>query len=353
MKHLELFAGIGGFRRALDLIQCDTGIPMECVGYSEIDERAKQSYKAIFDIKSEVDMGDIVAYNSNPLNIESLPDFELLTGGFPCQSFSMMGKQKGFEDARGTMFFELLKILEIKRPKYILLENVKNLFTHDKKRTFSVIKDCLERLGYNVYYDIFNTHDFHLAQIRNRVLIFGSLESTELKFNSKTISKYFSTIIDECSVLKQENVIDVLYSNVPEKYFLSDRIKPTILSNGSGNFKSNSEINQIVARPLTASMHKMHRACQDNYYSQDFIDSKGNVNVAKTMSKEELCRQKIRKLTPQEAFMLQGFSCELCEKALLSGVSDGALYHQAGNAVSVNVIYAIIRYLIINNLIQK
>ncbi len=354
MKHLELFAGIGGFRQALNLVQKDAGVPMECVGYSEIDKKAKQTYKAVYKPSAdELDMGDIVSFNQEERNIKSLPDFDILTGGFPCQSFSMMGKQLGFEDTRGTLFFEILQILKVKKPQYILLENVKNLFTHDKGRTFQVIRAALEELGYHVYYDIFNTNNFHLAQIRNRVIIFGSRKKpVNLTFDSKTIAEYFSTIIDQCSVYKQNNVLDVLYKKVPEKYFLSDRIKPTILSDGSGNFRSNSEINRIQARPLTASMHKMHRACQDNYYSQDFIDTCGKKNIALTMTKEELCKEPIRKLLPQEAFMLQGFPAQFAEEAMKAGVADGALYHQAGNAVSVNVIYAIFRYLIDNKYIK-
>ena len=140
-------------------------------------------------------------------------------------------------------------------------------------------------------------------------------------------------------------VVEFLQRNVPDKYFLSERIKPTILSNGSANFKANSEINQEIARTLTASMHKMHRACQDNYYSIDYIKSKGKINPAKYLSKEELARLPIRKLTPQEAFSLQGFPPEFATKASDAGVSDGALYKQAGNAVSINTIYAVVHYL--------
>jgi DNA (cytosine-5)-methyltransferase 1 len=356
MKHLELFAGIGGFRRALDLIQTDMNVTMECVGYSEIDEKAKKTYCANFHLSpTEVDMGDIVAFNSDKDNIRKLPDFDLLTGGFPCQSFSMMGKQAGFEDQdRGQMFFRILEILEIKRPKYILLENVKNLYSHDKGNTFKVIKSELEKLEYKVYSDIFNTNDFHLAQIRNRVYIFGTTEKDKtFDFNAKIIAKHFDTVYKQRSVEKQSSVIDVLQVDVDTKYYLSDRIKPTILSDGSGKFKSKSDINRSPARPLTATMHKMHRACQDNYYSTNFIKTHGKENPAETLSKEDLCKLPIRKLTPQEAMMLQGFPPQWSLNAQLVGLSDGALYKQAGNAVSVNVPYAIISYCISNNIIEE
>ena len=134
-----------------------------------------------------------------------------------------------------------------------------------------------------------------------------------------------------------------------QKYFLSERIKPTILSDGSGGFLSRSDINQMIARTLTASMHKMHRACQDNYYSQDFIDTNGAVNPVRNMTKEQLAQIPIRKITPEEAFMLQGFPPEFATNARNAGVSDGALYKQAGNAVSVNTIYAVVYFLIHNH----
>ena len=136
------------------------------------------------------------------------------------------------------------------------------------------------------------------------------------------------------------------------KYFLSEKIKPTLLSDGSAGFKSKSDINQVIARPLTATMHKMHRACQDNYYSQDFIESKGRINPVKTMTKNELAKLPIRKLTPEEAFLLQGFPANFAKKGRQNGVADGALYKQAGNAVSVNTIYAILFFLLKNKFME-
>lgn len=357
MKHLELFAGIGGFRRALDLLSEDQIMDFKCVGFSEIDSNATKTYKAIYDISDEeVEMGDIVEFTSNPNNIKSLPHFDLLTGGFPCQTFSMMGKQAGFNEDRGQMFFRILDIVKEVKPKYLLLENVKNLYTHDKGNTFKRIRLELEALGYNVAWGIFNTADYNLPQTRNRVLIFASLgafpNGFAEQFTPENVKELFNKDIQRCSVYKYETTLDVLDKEVPEKYFLSERIKPTILADGSANFKSNSEINLCIARPLTASMHKMHRACQDNYYSQDFIESDGQENPVTTCSKEELALRKIRRLTPEEAFALQGFPKEFATEARAAGVSDGALYKQAGNAVSVNTIYAVMYYLIKNKAIK-
>ena len=357
MNHLELFAGIGGFRRALDLLSEDQIIDFKCVGFSEIDPSATKTYKTIYKISDdEVEMGDIVEFTSKLENIKSLPHFDLLTGGFPCQTFSMMGKQAGFNEDRGQMFFRILDIVKEIMPKYLLLENVKNLYSHDKGNTFKRIRHELETLGYNVAWGIFNTSDYYLPQTRNRVLIFASLEAFPEgfieNFTPENVKALFLKNIHKCSVYKYENTLDILDKAVPEKYFLSERIKPTILADGSANFKSNSEINLRIARPLTASMHKMHRACQDNYYSQDFIESNGKVNPVATCSKNELATRRIRRITPEEAFALQGFPKDFATKARAAGVSDGALYKQAGNAVSVNTIYAIMFYLIKNKAIK-
>lgn len=350
MRHIELFAGIGGFRKAMELIQNDFGFPFECIAFSEIDANASKTYKANYNVSNEIEMGDIVSFNSDMSRYEHI-DFDLLTGGFPCQAFSMMGKQKGFEDDRGTMFFQIEKILDLKRPRFVILENVKNLISHDKGKTFKEIKCRLEGLGYNVYYDVFNTADFKLAQKRSRVIIFATTENLgeEFSFSCEDVKSVFNNRLGTfCSLLKQETVLDVLSKHVLPKYYLSERIKPTLLADGSKNFVSKSEINQLIARPLTATMHKMHRACQDNYYSDGFINSSDPVQyLTKIFTKEELAAQSIRKLTPYEAFALQGFEEIFVDNAKNAKVSDGALYKQAGNAVSVNVIYAVLYYLFI------
>lgn len=358
MNHIELFAGIGGFRQAMNLIEKDFGIPFKCIGFSEIDAKAKQTYKAVYSPKSsELDMGDIVAFNEEHDGTYLSMEIDLLTGGFPCQAFSMMGKQEGFNDDRGLMFFQIRHILQKKKEQgkpipFVLLENVKNLLSHDKGRTFKVITSELEKLGYKVYADVFNAADFKQAQTRNRVLIFATtLEIPSFTFSKKDVKNVFDLDYSEqWSIFNQPNVLSVLDKSVDDKYYLSERIKPTILSDGSGNFKAKSEINQLIARTLTASMHKMHRACQDNYYSDGFIKAKNPLKyLQRTFSKEELCKQRIRKLTPEEAFNLQGFPKQFASKARKAGVPNGALLKQAGNAVSVNMIYAVLYYLFIHN----
>lgn len=353
MTHLELFSGIGGFRRALDLLTKDKVMRFSSIGYSEIDTNALATYTTNYipNDSKEISMGDIVEFTADDNNIKNLPDFDLLTGGFPCQSFSMMGNQLGFNDEdRGQLFFRIIDILKIKRPRNVLLENVKNLYTHDHGNTFLRILYELQKLGYNVISNIFDTQDFHLPQKRRRVLIFATTnpipKDAEKNFTPENVKALFDKCYKKASILSFDTVLDVLAKEVAPKYYLSENIKPTILADGSANFKSRSDINQIIARTLTASMHKMHRACQDNYYSQNFIDSNGKVNPVLTSTKEELALLPIRKLTPEESFMLQGFPKEFAIKAKAIGISDGALYKQAGNAVSVNTIYAVLYYLI-------
>lgn len=350
MKHLELFAGVGGFRSAMDHIEQDLGIANEIIGYSEIDAKATATYKANYDTTNEIEIGDIVAFIKDKERFLSLPKFDLLTGGFPCQTFSMMGNQAGFNEDRGQMFFRIMDIVHQYQPNFILLENVKNLLNHDGKRTYRRILEELRAEHYIVHEDIFNTNAFGLPQKRNRVIIFARKEEFgEFDFSFNLVRDHFDAIDhNSISVPLYDSVLDILSTEVDDKYYLSERIKPTILSDGSGNFVSNSDIDQMVARPLTASMHKMHRACQDNYYSDTFILSHGEERPSEHMSKNELTNLAIRKLTPQEAFMLQGFPRDFAMNAQKVGVANGSLYKQAGNAVSINTIYAVLHYLVSN-----
>ena len=120
MNHVELFAGVGGFRRALDLISLDMGFPIQTIAYSEIDKNATITYNANYDTANEVAMGDIVKFVKDARAMSSLPHYELLSGGFPCQTFSMMGSQEGFEEERGQMFFRIMDMINARHPRYIL-----------------------------------------------------------------------------------------------------------------------------------------------------------------------------------------------------------------------------------------
>ncbi len=174
------------------------------------------------------------------------------------------------------------------------------------------------------------------------------IKSNEIKFEVDLIKKHFQKVKNR-TINIYENVMDgILDTNeVEDKYYLSEKIKPTILSNGTKNFKSNSKINQMIARPLTATMVKMHRACQDNYYSQEFLDCECQESYLENdFSKDEEATHKIRKLTPWETLKLQGFDKGFFVNSSEAGVSNHQLYKQAGNAVSVNTVYTVLDYLI-------
>ena len=152
IRYFDMFAGIGGFRSGLEAIG-----GFECVGYCEIDKYAKQAYEAMYDTGGELYFDD-----ARKIVLEQLPDFDLLVGGFPCQSFSIAGARKGFDDTRGTLFFEIARIASVKKPKYLFLENVPGLLNHNQGRTFETILRTLDELGYDVCWQVLNIKNFGL-----------------------------------------------------------------------------------------------------------------------------------------------------------------------------------------------
>ena len=164
MKYFSMFTGVGGFELGI-------GNKAECIGFSEINKYANQLLAKRF--PNIPNFGDCTK-----IEADKLPDFDMLCGGFPCQSFSIAGKRRGFQDTRGTMFFHIARILEVKRPKIVWLENVKGLLNHDKGETFKVIIQTLSELGYDVQWMVLNSKFFGVPQNRERVFIIGSLRGT-------------------------------------------------------------------------------------------------------------------------------------------------------------------------------
>ena len=303
-RTVSLFSGIGG----LDLGFIRQGF--DIIWANDFDKYAVDSYKA--NIDKNIVCGDLNDY------INDIPKHDVLLAGFPCQPFSLMGKQRGFDDERGTLFFIIEEILVKHKPKIIVLENVKNLLTHNNGKTLDkMLKILTDKLEYDVHYKVLNTSDYGIPQTRRRVFIVGFL-----KEEFKERSKYFC--FPKVEQL-EKTVFDLLDKFVDKKYLLSYKILPTILSNGSKNYYSKSEINLKIARPLTATMHKMHRANQDNYY-EDFK------NREKFEDTPDRPISAVRRLTPSECRKLQGFP----DDWIYVG-SDTQLYRQFGNAVSVNV----------------
>ena len=191
IKYFDIFAGIGGFRSGLEKAG-----GFKCVGYCEIDKYAKKAYETLYDTEGEVFYDDARKINPN-----ELPDLDLICGGFPCQSFSIAGKRKGFSDTRGTLFFEIARIAAIKKPKYLLLENVPGLLSHDQGRTFAAILSTLDELGYDVVWEVLNSADFSRAELR------------------------------QCPNPEKECILsDFIEKSVPEKYCLSQMQIQKLLS---------------------------------------------------------------------------------------------------------------------------
>ncbi|WP_155971636.1 DNA cytosine methyltransferase [Streptococcus ruminantium] len=167
MKFLDLFAGIGGFRLGMERAG------HECVGFCEIDSFSRKSYKAIHDTKGEFEFHDITGVTDE--SVRGIGRVDVICGGFPCQAFSIAGKRAGFEDTRGTLFFEIARFASILRPKYLFLENVTGLLNHDNGNTFETILGALDELGYDAEWQVFNSKNFGVPQNRERVFIIGHL----------------------------------------------------------------------------------------------------------------------------------------------------------------------------------
>lgn len=305
-KLVSLFAGIGGIDLGFEFAG------FECIWANDFDKFACQTYRA--------NVGDQIVEGDIRLTKNQIPAHDILVGGFPCQPFSTLGKLQGFEDEmnRGTLFFEIMDIITKHDTKVVVLENVKNLINHDNGKTFARIKQELDDAGYDVNAQILNSQDYGIPQRRNRIFI--------VAFNRR----YFKTgefVYPDKEELKVTTQ-DLLDENVPEKYFLTKKLEKTILGMGTKGYMVKPTIDLPISKTLTATMHKMHRASQDNYVT-DYKNYNRNV-----LEKEK--RIAVRKLTPNECRQLQGFPSEWVQV-----VSDCQAYKQFGNAVTVDVAYKV------------
>jgi len=345
IRALDLFSGIGGFRQGLNDALGVSNI--EWIGRSDIDKYANKVYDSYFKTSNELLLNDItdVTGNLSPKNFNNkktisdisskIPDIDLLTAGFPCQAFSSLGKRQGFSDPRGTLFFAIYLLLKSKMPKNFILENVRGLLTIDNKNTINTMKRLLKELGYNIEIFLLNAAEYGVPQNRRRVFIIGStipFNNKKHDFPKKTLKRKFKTSWH------------LLEKNVDDKYYLSEKIKKTILSEGSGGYRYKADYNLLIGRPLTYTMHKMHRASQDNYYSDSFINGKYD-KVANKVIESNSGKNRIRRITPSEALRFQGFNERFIKNALNTGLSDTRLYMLAGNSVPTTVIKSVGKWL--------
>ena len=314
LNTVSLFSGAGG----LDLGFLNAGFNI--IWANDFDKYAVQSYRA--NIGDHIHEGDI-----NML-LEQIPPHEVLLAGFPCQPFSMMGAQLGFEDHRGTLFFTIETILRQHEPNIIVLENVKNLETHNKGETFKRMKHILEEeLGYKIFASILNTADYGIPQTRRRLFIVGFKKS----FYERSVQQFQ---FPPTPLPLEVTVQDILDTEVEPKRFLSEKVLKTVLATGTKNYVARPEIDLEIARPLCATMHKMHRASQDNYYTD-------NINRAMFQDTEQRPISNVRMLTPNECRKLQGFPSDWIQVT-----SDLQAYRQFGNAVTVDVAYHVAQQIV-------
>lgn len=362
MRFLDVFSGIGGFRAGLEKAG------HTCVGHIERDVYARKSYSAIYDIKeNEYDRKDIT-------EIEDFTELrgkvDLLCGGFPCQSFSIAGRRKGFDDVRGTMFFYLAKIIEQAKPPFLLFENVKGLLSHDKGETFKTIITCLDDLGYDVEWQLLNSKNFGVPQNRERVYIIGYLRGsggrkilpireTSEQVNDDGYTTTVPTRYRGCggeTYIKSETKIQVIGRD-PERItgyrvYNEKGLAPTLVTAQGGGcipyildkgVKIKNGTKQGYQEARVGDSINIQFINSDNRRGRVGVKISNTLTTGGNMGTLEWAGEKyrIRKLTPKECWRLQGFSDEAFEKARATGMSDSQLYKQAGNAVTVNVVYAI------------
>lgn len=372
-----VFSGIGAIEYAFKRLN----IKHEIVFAGDVDAKCKESYFANYKISEEDWFNDVREFDAS--KYKGKVDF--VVGGAPCQAFSMVGKRLGFEDARGTLFYEFARVIKETDPKIFLFENVKGLINHDNGRTWHVIHDIFEELGYDVHFRVLNSKDYGIPQNRERLYCLGFKKKTDFRFpkpipleyqmydfledyidtkyflkekgikfvtSHKNHEKSYTQVNGDVALCQKRNqqfnwhgdfvyhpvnendepnekfdefIFDV--KDVEEKYYLSDKVAKYVLSSGTKGFKTSTETDLPIARPLLQSMHKMHRAGVDNY-----VTHKG----------------RIRKLTPRECLRLMGFKDDF--KIV---VSDTSMYKEAGNSIVVDVLIAILMQLDITKYGEK
>ncbi|HEL2085831.1 TPA: DNA (cytosine-5-)-methyltransferase [Streptococcus suis] len=387
MKFLDLFAGIGGFRLGMERAG------HECVGFCEIDPFARKSYKAIHDTEGEIELHDITRVTDE--SVRGIGSVDIICGGFPCQAFSIAGKRAGFEDTRGTLFFEIARFASILRPKYLFLENVTGLLNHDNGNTFETILGALDELGYDAEWQVFNSKNFGVPQNRERVFIIGHLRGA----GGRAVFPFGRGDKEIGSLQGQStNTITARYGEAQGSgSYIIEGQQPKIIQRGHGynqggehdtapTLTSNSwqENNLLAIKEATAkgcseatvgdSVNLSHPNSATrrgrvgkqmantlltgeeqgvvvyDFYNRKTKDEVGTLTASGHQGNTKagtfgiLDGVRIRKLTPRECWRLQGFPDSAFDRAQAVN-SNSQLYKQAGNSVTVNVIEAIARRL--------
>ncbi|KAA9427383.1 DNA (cytosine-5-)-methyltransferase [Listeria monocytogenes] len=394
MNFLDLFAGIGGFRLGMERAG------HECVGYVEIDKFARMSYQAIHDTEGEWTREDITKVTDDEWRTLR-GTVDIICGGFPCQSFSIAGKRLGFEETRGTLFFEIARAAKQIQPRYLFLENVKGLLSHNKGETFATILTALHELGYDAEWQILNSKDFGVPQNRERVFIIGHLRGErtgkvfpfggkdttitqndikvmndskkvrdQLKYDS--INRFYDVsgiapTLDTMQGGNREPKIAVLGNINPSKkgmngeVYSSEGLAPTLTTNKGEGTKIAIPVltpdrpeKRQNGRRFKEDGEEMFTLTEQDKHGVAIIQKPRGYNeggmhkIAPTLSanswqENNLLKQnglRIRKLTPRECWRLQGFPDWAFDRAAEVN-SNSQLYKQSGNSVTENVIWKI------------
>lgn len=381
MRYIDLFAGVGGFHLGINKAHSD----WECVYSSEWDKYANSVYKKHF---GECDSRDI-----REVSAKEIPDHDLLVGGFPCQSFSVAGKRGGFADTRGTMFFEIARILKEKQPRLLLLENVKGLLNHDQGRTLGVILTSLDELGYDVQWQVLNSKDFGVPQNRERVFIVGHLRGTARPevFSLTRQSNQYSTLGQSAETAVARTltggghsggnhsgmtIIGTLRTHKDGQGFreMKSGLAPTIPARARNDGSGQGVVAIPVLTPDRAEKRQNGRRFKTDgepafTLTQQDIHGvmvnrkegiKKQIDIAVTLSSSDwrglnrnqdqtaiMENMAIRRLTPIECERLQGFPDGWTEYgADGEKISDTQRYKMMGNAVTTNVVTAVAERLV-------
>ena len=281
--------------------------------------------------------GEYYAADIRDVIPRELPEFDAICGGFPCQSFSIAGNRGGFEDTRGTLFFEIARIIQERKPRIVFLENVRGLLSHDRGRTFGTILSTLSELGYDVEWQICNSRYFGVPQNRERVFIIGHLRG-QCRRTVFPIGQISGTTNESQGVKQVGNIVNTGNWDNPQRgrIYSPDGISPSLNTCGGGGLEPKIAI--PVLTPDRLEKKQNGRRFKENGEPMFTLTAQDKHGVmVKQATKQDL---RIRKLTPKECFRLQGFPDELFEKAQAVN-SNSQLYKQAGNSVTVPVIYEI------------
>lgn len=280
----------------------------------------KKSYLANYDIDENNFLSDIRFIDGTKYRDK----VDLFVGGSPCQSFSIMGEQLGFDDTRGTLFYDFARLINEIQPKSFIFENVQGMYRHDKGKTWKTIKQVFSDLGYYIQDTILDAKDFNIPQTRRRLFVVGFKHKNNFAFPNVQPLSYTLQDFLETSVgfghFKRKNcklsLVDTP-GEVDKKHILSEKVLKHVMSTGTKGYYVKPEIDLEIARPLLATMHKMHRAGVDNYVTQN---------------------NKVRRLTPRECLRLMGY-----DDSFTQAVSDTQMYRQAGNSIVVDVMISLLK----------